>query len=149
MGSAVRRTGTGGSARNPAVIAAEGLHLIPRYGFTVVVMDAVEDIWVPEACTLPTEEQPVRLQEFDQLFASALRAQARVSPRVLRWSLDPTAEGTARDLTTRETECCSFFQFTFAAAAGDGLTVEVTVPAAQVAVLDALQARAGAGMSAA
>jgi hypothetical protein len=28
--------------------------------------------WVPEACTLPTVDQPLRAAEFDDLFATAL-----------------------------------------------------------------------------
>jgi hypothetical protein len=63
---------------------------------------------------------------------------------VLRWSLDPAVEDVARDLTARETECCSFFTFTFSSP-GEVLTVDVEVTPAQVAVLDAL-ARRAAGM---
>jgi hypothetical protein len=40
------------------------------------VMSA-ETRWVPEACTLPTVEQPLRVAEFDDLFATALRGIAR------------------------------------------------------------------------
>jgi hypothetical protein len=39
--------------------------------------------------------------------------------------------------------CCSFFTFTLTIADG-GLALEARVPAQQTAVLDALQARAGA-----
>lgn len=46
----------------------------------------------------------------------------------------------ARDLTGRETQCCSFFTFTFERA-GDRLWLEAQVPPAQVPVLDALAAR--------
>ena len=102
--------------------------------------------WVPEACTLPTVERPLRLAEFDDLFATALREQQRLSPTVLRWRLDPAAEATARDLTGRESSCCSFFSFTFAGDAG-GLRLDVRVPAEHVDVLDALAGRA-AGMAA-
>lgn len=94
---------------------------------------------------MPTVDQPLRLREFDDLFATSLRGLSRVSPTVLRWSLDPVAEQAARDLTTRETECCSFFNFGFSSP-GDVLIVDVEVPAAQVAVLDALATRA-AGMT--
>ena len=55
----------------------------------------------------------MRLKEFDDLFATSLRGLSRVSPTVLRWSLDPAVEEGARDLTARETECCSFFSFIF------------------------------------
>jgi hypothetical protein len=47
--------------------------------------------WVPQACTLPMADQPLRQAEFDALFATALRAfdrpdqptSARASPRSL------------------------------------------------------------------
>ena len=56
-------------------------------------MAGVEGGWVPEACTLPTVEQPLRLIEFDELFATALWGQARIGRAVLRWSLDPERRG--------------------------------------------------------
>jgi hypothetical protein len=100
-----------------------------------------EQAWVPEACTLPTVERPLRLAEFDELFATALRGQRRLSPTALRWDLDPACEATARDLTARESGCCSFFTFVFAP--GDAaLRLDVAVPDAHVEVLDALQRRA-------
>jgi hypothetical protein len=34
---------------------------------------------VPDACTLPTAEQPLRLAEFDELFATAVRRVDTVS----------------------------------------------------------------------
>ncbi|WP_232323975.1 MFS transporter [Catenuloplanes japonicus] len=97
--------------------------------------------WVPDACTLPTAEQPLRQAEFDDLFATALRGQQRLSPTTLRWVIDPAAESTARDLTDRESSCCAFFTFTFRQD-GAGLRLDVEVPAAHVAVLDALASRA-------
>jgi hypothetical protein len=102
--------------------------------------------WVPEACTLPTVERPLRLAEFDDLFASALRGQQRRSPTVLRWDLDPAIEVTARDLTSRESSCCSFFSFTFDTSR-NALQLDVEVPTAHVGVLDALALRAAAGIS--
>jgi hypothetical protein len=36
---------------------------------------------VPAACTLPTAARPLRLAEFDALFATALRRQERLSAR--------------------------------------------------------------------
>ncbi len=101
--------------------------------------------WAPEACTLPTVERSLRLAEFDDLFATALRAQQRCSPTMLRWDLDPAVEATARSLTGRETNCCSFFTFTFHLA--DGLLrLTIEVPTAHVKVLDALASRAAAGV---
>ncbi|MEV4838269.1 hypothetical protein AB0K05_27425 [Nonomuraea sp. NPDC049486] len=38
---------------------------------------ALDQAWVPSACTLPTAEQPLRVAEFDALFADAVRAVAR------------------------------------------------------------------------
>jgi hypothetical protein len=112
-------------------------------------MTSVDHAWVPEACTLPTVDRPLRLAEFDDLFATALREQQRLSPTALRWRFDPAAEVEARDLTGRESSCCSFFAFafTFAGDDGDGLRVDVQVPAGRVDVLDALASRAAAGMA--
>jgi hypothetical protein len=97
--------------------------------------------WVPEACTLPTVVRPLRLAAFDELFASGLRGQLRVSPTMVRWDFDPAVEATARDLAERESSCCSFFTFTFRAEAA-GFEMDVAVGAAHIDVLDALAARA-------
>ena len=44
--------------------------------------------WVPaDACTLPTAEQPLRVAEFDGLFATALRGMERGEPGWLRLNL--------------------------------------------------------------
>jgi hypothetical protein len=110
-------------------------------------MTSDDQVWVPEVCTLPIVERPLRLAEFDDLFATALRGQQRLSPTALRWRLDRAAEPTARDLTVRESSCCSFFSFTFSPA-GDAVHLDVQVPAAHVDVLDALADRAAAGMTA-
>jgi hypothetical protein len=99
--------------------------------------------WVPEACTLPTADRPLRLAEFDDLFAAALHGQERLSPTRLRWRLDPAAEQAARDLTSRETECCSFLAFTFSPADG-AVHLDVAVPEAYAGILDALAYRAAA-----
>ena len=101
--------------------------------------------WVPDACTLPTAEQPLRVAEFDALFAVAVRPAERVSPTVLRIHLtggEATAAG-AEELAARESACCSFFAFTVSAA-DDRTELEVRVPASRAAVLDAVQQRADA-----
>jgi hypothetical protein len=97
--------------------------------------------WVVESCTLPTAERPLRVAEFDRLFATALRDVERPAPTWMRWWLDASAETTARGLAERETSCCSFFDFSFDRVTADRLAVDVTVPAAQVAVLDVMAAR--------
>jgi hypothetical protein len=111
-------------------------------------MTSDDQAWVPDECTLPTVDRPVRLAEFDDLLATALRGQQRLSPTTLRWRLDPAAEATVRELTGRESLCCSFFTFTFAgggAADGATLFLDVQVPAGHVDVLDALAGGAAAG----
>ncbi|MFC7479812.1 hypothetical protein ACFQX7_06905 [Luedemannella flava] len=46
-----------------------------------------ETAWAPEACTLPTAERPLRLAEFDALFATAAHEGERLSPTHLRLTL--------------------------------------------------------------
>ncbi len=110
--------------------------------------DASVASWAPEACTLPSVERPLRVAEFDALFANSLRRVQRLAATRLLLTLDPRADTTARDLTARESECCSFFAFTVTPV-GDELHVEVEVPAAHIAVLDALAVRAAAAARAA
>ena len=100
---------------------------------------ATPDDWAPDACTLPTVERPLRVAEFDQLFAHALKVQ-RPEPTRLDLVLPRDAEATARALASRESECCSFFTFEFEAA-GDDVVMHVGVPPQQVEVLDAIEAR--------
>jgi hypothetical protein len=108
-------------------------------------MTKSEELMVVESCTLPTVERPLRLAEFDDLFSTSLTAQTRLSAAGLRWTLDSRAETVARELAARETQCCSFFTFSFASE-GDTVQVDVRVPAAQSEVLDALAARAAVRM---
>ena len=96
--------------------------------------------WVPQACTLPTVEQPLRVAEFDDLFTAATGPPRRVAPGRLEVVLAADAAASARDLVARETACCSFFTFTLTPCA-DGVELVTEVPAAQVAVLDAMQRR--------
>jgi len=102
---------------------------------------------VPEACTLPTAERPLRLAEINQLFTTAVRHVETISPTHARIQLSGPAglEATVRDLTARETQCCSFFTFdvTPEPAAGDGtLTLDVQVPAQHADILASLAQRA-------
>jgi hypothetical protein len=99
--------------------------------------------WVPQACTLPTAERPLRVAAFDELFASAVRGIDRAEAARLRLDLNPSSATAARaaELALAETGCCSFFTFTLTADGG-GLVLDIAVPAAQTAVLDALAARA-------
>ena len=99
--------------------------------------------WIPVACTLPTDQQPTRLEEFDELFRGRVIEVDRAGPMSLRLTLGGSDEVAARvqDLTARETQCCPFFTFELSPAAY-GLRLHVQVPPEQVAVLDAFAARA-------
>jgi len=101
--------------------------------------------WAPQACTLPTAQRPLRAAEFGGLFTEAVRGIERVGPTRLRLELQasPQVAGHAAELAAAETECCSFFTFTLTATGG-GLSLEVSVPAAYVGVLDGLADQAAA-----
>ncbi|MEV0110965.1 hypothetical protein AB0H42_32205 [Nocardia sp. NPDC050799] len=96
--------------------------------------------WVPDSCTLPTVEQPIRVVEFDQLFADAVRSTRRPGPQRLELVLTGDTEPAARDLAARESGCCSFFTFDFATTTRDTV-MGVEVPATYVEVLDAFATR--------
>lgn len=103
--------------------------------------------WVADACSLPTAERPLRLAEFDELFTTAVRRVEPVTATRARLHLAGSTglAATVRDLTARESECCSFFTFTITpegAAEGEALTLEIGVPAPYAAVLAALTSRA-------
>ena len=103
--------------------------------------------WVPiDACTLPTEAQPLRLAEFDDLFALALTTVERVEHDRVRLVLSGLSgiQARAQDLADRETGCCSFFEFTVTTSEHDPrrVLVDVAVPANRVDVLAALAVRA-------
>ncbi|MFF0502130.1 hypothetical protein ACFYUH_00805 [Streptomyces fimicarius] len=110
-----------------------------------------EPAWVPPSCTLPTEEQPLRVAEWDALFAERLTALSR--PSALRLRLDLAGgQGVAervRELASRESACCSFFTFAVSAAASSGedrVHLDVSVDEGHASVLEALAARAGAAV---
>jgi hypothetical protein len=102
---------------------------------------------VAEACTLPTAERPLRVAEFDHLFATAVRRVDSIHATRARLHLTgPAGLATrVRDLTARETECCSFFTFTTTAhpaADGEAVVLDIEVPAAHADVLASLAQRA-------
>jgi hypothetical protein len=107
---------------------------------------------VPDACTLPTAERPLRLAEFDALFATAVRHVEPVTATRARLHLTGRTglTATVRDLTTREAACCSFFAFTVTPAApsyssslpGESVTLDIEVPPQHADVLASLTARA-------
>ncbi|GAA1370021.1 hypothetical protein [Catellatospora chokoriensis] len=103
-----------------------------------------DPVWVPNACTLPTAQQPLRLAEFDALFTAAVRAAERLDQTHLRLTMAGGAdlEATVRDLAASESDCCSFFAFTTAAAAPGQVTLDIEAPPAHADVLAALAERA-------
>lgn len=91
----------------------------------------------------------MRLAEFDALFTKAVRDSSRLSATHLRLQLmgGPDLEHVVRDLTARETRCCSFFTFGMVAGEAGHVVLDVEVPPAHVDVLDALVERAEARRS--
>jgi hypothetical protein len=102
--------------------------------------------WVPDACTLPTQQVPRRVAEFDDLFARALRSLTRPAPGWLRLGFDgsPHVEASIGDLVARETACCSFFDFTLCRGEHGRLWLDVRVPEGYEPILDAMARQAGA-----
>ncbi|MEV0716488.1 hypothetical protein [Asanoa sp. NPDC050611] len=98
---------------------------------------------VPDSCSLPTAEQPLRVAEFESLFAGAVRSVDRIDPRHVRFEMagPPGLEATVRDLAERENGCCDFFTFTVTGdreQATEVVTLDVEVPANYTDVLDGL-----------
>ena len=112
----------------------------------IVDTQILADAGVPEACTLPDADRPVRRAEFDDVFALVAGVDRR-SPRhvVFRLAGPPDLADQVRDLAARETECCSFFAFTVIATGPGEVLFEVEVPESYTAVLDGMVERAGAG----
>lgn len=118
-------------------------------------MTPSQTTWVPiETCTLPTLAQPMRVAEFDDLFARHLRAVERVGPGHARLTLvgAPGLAERVEQLAARESGCCSFFGFTVTPAeAGTcedgslaGVVLDIVVPESRRDVLAALIERAEA-----
>ena len=101
------------------------------------------DDWVPEACTLPTVERPLRRSEFDALFAEDVTGMEEVSPERLRLELrpDPDVAARAAGLAVQETGCCSFFTFDLSISDGT-VSLDVSTGPRHAAVLAALRERA-------
>lgn len=94
---------------------------------------------------LPTADRPLRVAAFDALFARALRAVSRPASCTVRLAVDRSAEGAARELAAREAQCCRLLNFT-PTVCGDRVYLDVNVPPAHEAVLDALVTRAQAAL---
>lgn len=81
------------------------------------------------------------MAEFAALFADAAGQVERPEPTRLRLALRPSPATAAKAaaLAVAETGCCSFFTFTLRMTGGS-VRLDVTVPAAYAAVLDAIAA---------
>ena len=99
--------------------------------------------WVPDSCTLPTAERPLRQAEFDALFAETVRDVDRIAPTHLRLDLvgPLDLDVRVRDLAEREAGCCAFFAFTVTAIGPGQVTFDITLDAAHIDVLNGLAAR--------
>ncbi|WP_210583765.1 hypothetical protein [Streptomyces sp. GESEQ-35] len=98
--------------------------------------------WVPQSCTLPTRERPLRVAEWDALFAEQLTSVSRPEPLRLRLDLagGPGVVEWVRDLVGREGGCCSFF--TFAVTPREDLVhLDISVDQAHGEVLEAIAVR--------
>ena len=95
-----------------------------------------------DACTLPTTQRPLRLDEFDALFAESVRTVERTADTVRMHLTGATGlRGRVRDLAERETACCSFFTFLVDGHDGD-LRLEISAPPERRDILIALAERA-------
>jgi hypothetical protein len=102
----------------------------------------MDDLMTTDACTLPTADRPLRLAEFDDLFAGALQGLEHDDVRAcLRLTGDAGLRERVRDLARRETACCSFFTFVVEGTA-DAVTLDVSVPPEHSDILAALVGRA-------
>lgn len=108
-----------------------------------------DSAWVDvAACTLPTAERPLRLAEFDDLFATSLRSIERTGASAVRMLLAGDAGLAARTeaLANAESTCCSFFSFEVTPLEDDGVAFEVAVPAVYIGVLAGLVDRAASAL---
>jgi hypothetical protein len=96
-----------------------------------------------DACTLPTADRPIRVAEFDAVFAESLVRIQHTTPASARMIFTGAPDVAARlqSLADRETECCTFFTFAITTDGGDAVTMDVTVPASRADVLAALVRR--------
>jgi hypothetical protein len=104
-----------------------------------------------EACTLPTAERPLRLADFDALFATTLQSIEQpddTHARLLLAGDDSLSDRTQR-LLDAESSCCSFFTFGVSTITDGTVVLDIAVPPAYADVLAGLVARAAAAQGAA
>ena len=104
---------------------------------------------VENLCTLPTAARPLRVTEFDGLFAGQLAAPRWISQHRVEFTLAGVDDlyDQVSDLVARETACCSFFDFSITrltqeTGQGPVLALRAGVPASRHDVLEALTSQA-------
>ena len=105
--------------------------------------------WAPvEACTLPTAERPLRLAEFDDLFAASLRSIEHIDPTRARLLLngDNVVADRTQRLADAERSCCSFFTFGVSTPEPGLVAFDIEVQPTYAEVLGGLVARADAAL---
>jgi len=102
------------------------------------------------ACTLPTAKRPLRLAEFDDLFATNLQSIEVSGDTHARLLLagDESLPDRTRRLADAESSCCSFFTFDISTTDDGLVALDIAVPAGYAAVLAGLAARAQAAAAA-
>lgn len=103
-------------------------------------IDHHDGAWVPDTCTLPTVDRPLRVAEFDAFFATDVTEITRTTSGSWQLAVRPAAAGRAAELAANETSCCSFFTFELTITSG-AVTLTVSAPDRHD-VLEALAARA-------
>ena len=100
-----------------------------------------------EACTLPSVDRPLRVADFDALFAAHLVRAERTAPTGARLVMAGGAGVADRvqRLADAESSCCSFFDFTVTDDGGE-VVLAVTVPSTYADVLAGLVSRAAAAL---
>ena len=99
-----------------------------------------------QACTLPTAARPLRLAEFDDLFATTLQSVEQSDDFHARLVLagDEALAGRTQRLADAESSCCSFFTFGVSCIDAGFVALDIQVPPSYADVLAALVARADA-----
>ena len=99
---------------------------------------AVPEDWAPDACTLPTDERPLRVAEFEELFTWVLRSE-RVHETRLDLSIPADVESAARDLARRESPNAARSSHSSSTRPVTIVVMHIGVPPSQVEVLDAIE----------
>ncbi|MFE2021442.1 hypothetical protein ACFW9O_25700 [Streptomyces sp. NPDC059499] len=97
--------------------------------------------WVPQPCTLPIAERPLRVAEWDSLFSERLTSLSRTSRYTCAWTW-------WEERAWRTGSVTSWWSARVAAATTPGedlIRLDIVVVQAHEAVLDALAVRTAAG----